>query len=446
MCPNQKIRTTSLVLLVAFLVTAAILFVLVPNMGRFFAYRYSAHFVDGYDLIASNLASGNGYRWQAGMGETMIREPGYPLFLAAVFKIAGYHIEAARFANWLLTIGIAWMIMRLTKMVTNDGGAALVASLLFLFHPGVLIAEARGGVEILSIFVALVFMLVLYRAVEKGNPWRYFVAGLVLGIVIQVRSTPLAFPALLLVYLCWTANSARERLRAIVNVATLVLGMAMVMMPWIMRNYMLVQKFVPTATVLGLAVQEGQYASQHLSFRRDYYAVQDEAGRERSDLATKLGLRFEGVYYYQVFYEARDEWGFYNGLLQRAEKTYVEHPSLLASCVGKNLFNFWFLGKTWTVTCLNMVIQVPVIVLALSGLHLLRKRGQLHRMGMMLTFALTIMFVTLPVIAAARYSIPVVAFLAIPASLSVLSMWHRCWAQGRTEAAPASSSIPQASC
>jgi 4-amino-4-deoxy-L-arabinose transferase-like glycosyltransferase len=420
------------VLLVVFLATATVLFLAVPKLDKVFAYRYSAHFVDGYDLIASNLATGNGYRWDANMGETMIREPGYPLFLAAVFKVGGYHIEAARFANWLLTIAIAFMIMRLTRIVTDDRRAALIASLLFLLHPGTIISEARGGVEILFILAILMFILALHQAVEKGTLSRYLVAGLALGIVVQVRSTPMVFPLFLLFYLGLSANGARERLRVVLNVAILVLGMAVVMAPWTIRNYLLVHEFVPTATIQGLALQEGQYACQNISSGRDYYVLQTEAGQKRVELATKLGVQ-SGTQYYQVFADARDEWKVNNALLQGARAEYEKNPALFAACVARNAFNFWFLGKTWVVTWLNMLLQIPLLILAINGLYLLGKRGLLLKMGIMLTFVLSLVAVHLAVAAEARYSIPVVAFLSIPASVSVLSTCRKCWTYARRE-------------
>jgi 4-amino-4-deoxy-L-arabinose transferase-like glycosyltransferase len=422
---KQKAGSTLPVLMAAFFVTGAMLFVAVPLFQKYSAHIYSMGFVDGYDLIADNLAHGNGYRWTANMSETMLREPGYPLFLAAIFKLAGYHIEAVRFANWLLTIGIAFMIMRLTRTVTDDRNTALIASLLFLFHPGTLIAEARGGVEIFFIFVALALMLALHRAVEKGEPWRYFIAGLGFGFVLQVRSTPLAFPALLLLFLCLTAKGSRERLRMALNVAILGLGMTIVMTPWVIRNYQLVHEFVPFTSLKGVALQEGQYTCQNRSFLGDFYAAGKGAGLERGELASQLGLRFEGAQYFQVFYDAHDELTFSNILFQKAEAEYVKHPELLAACVGRNLFNFWFLGKTWRITELNMLVQVPLLALALSGLYLLWKRGLLNRMGIMLMFVLSIFAVHLPLVAEARYSIPVFALLTIPASVSVLAIWRK---------------------
>jgi 4-amino-4-deoxy-L-arabinose transferase-like glycosyltransferase len=421
---KEKVSSAWAPLLVAFLATAAILFLAVPKLEKAFALRYSVLFQDGYDLIANNLAHGNGYRWDANMGETMIREPGYPLFLAAVFKLGGYHLEAARFANWLLSIGIAIMIMRLARLVTNDEKIALVASLLFLLNPGTLICEARGGVEVLFIFAMLVFMLALHEAVEKRSAWRYLIAGLALGVVVQIRSTPIVFPVMLLFYLCLTAAGMRERLRVVLNVAILTLGMLAVMAPWTIRNYRLVHEFVPTATVQGLALQEGQYTCQNISSGRSFYVLQTEAGQERDELAAQLGIQ-SGNLYYQLFANPQDEWKLNQALLQGAKAEYAKHPALFATCVARNAFNFWFLGKTWQVTSVNLVIQIPMLILAVHGLYLLHKRRQLRKMGLMLTFVLSIFVVHLAVIAAARYSIPVIALLTIPAGVSVISIWQK---------------------
>jgi len=280
-------------------------------------------------------------------------------------------------------------------------------------------------------------MLALQQAVEKGSLWRYLVAGLALGIVVQIRSTPMAFPVFLLFYLGITATGASERLRVVSNVAILVLGMAVVMAPWTIRNYLLVHEFVPTATIQGLALQEGQYTCQNISSGKSYYVLQTEAGQERVELATALGVQ-SGNQYYQVFANARDEWKVNNALLQLAKAEYIQHPALYAGCVARNAFNFWFLGKTWVVTWLNMLIQVPFLMLAVSGFYLMWKRGLLRKMGIMLMFALSIVAVHMAIIAAARYSIPVIAFLTIPASISVLSIWHKLSAHAERGMSPIS--------
>lgn len=421
----RRNRLAILVLLPVFFATAAILFIGMPILQRHAAYRYSLGFADGYDLLAKNLADGDGYRWRADMAETMTREPGYPLLLAAAFKIAGYRIEAARLLNLLLTVGIAVMLMALARRLTGDPRAPVIAALLFLVHPGTLIAEARGGVEILFIFVGFGFMLALHRAVEKGGLWRYLFAGLAFGVVVQVRSTPIAFPVLLLLYALFTATGARERLTAAFRVAILVAGMGLVMVPWVVRNYRLVHEFVPFSTISGLSSQEGLYMCRNVSFGDDLYPVGQAAGRIRGELARELGMRFEGAEYLQVFYDAHDETAFNRILYETAGKEYARNPGLLVGCFGKNLFNLWFLGKTWDVTKLNMLVQVPLLALVFYGLRIVWRRGGLRKMGILLTYVGSIAIIHLLVVAEARYSIPLLAFLAIPAGVAVTSIWDK---------------------
>ncbi len=43
----------------------------------------------------------------------------------------------------------------------------------------------------------------------------------------------------------------------------MVLAMMAVLSPWITRNYFLTGKFIPTASVLGVSAQAGQYIGKH---------------------------------------------------------------------------------------------------------------------------------------------------------------------------------------
>ena len=414
-----------LLLLPVFVATAAILFLGVPKFQHYIAYRYSTGVADGYGILAENLVDGNGYRWRADEAGTMLREPGYPLLLAAAFKVAGPSIESARLLNFLLTVGIAFMLIALARRMTSDPRAPVVAALLFLLYPGTLIAEARGGVEILFIFVGVGFMLALHWAVERGDLWRYLLAGLAFGAVVQVRSTPILFPGFLLLYTMFTAAGARQRLAAAGRVAILVVGMGLVMLPWVVRNYRLTHEFVPVATLGGVGLQEGLYMCQNVSFGDDLYPVGRAAGRIRGELAQDLGMRFEGAEYLQTFYDARDEVAFNRILYARAKNEYVSDPGLFAKCVGKNLFNFWFLGKTWTVTLLNMLLQVPVLALVFCGLWIVWRRGELRRMAILLVYVGSIIIVHLIIVAEARYSIPVLAFLSIPAAIAITAIGKR---------------------
>ena len=413
-----------LILFAAMVVNAAVVLVGLPEVRRPLAPTYSMDFGDLYDLIAKNLDQGNGYRVEPTMGNTMLREPGYPLLLAAVFKLGGYGIQQARVACVLLALGAALLLLQLTRNIIGDAMTALAASLLFLLYPGILVAEARAGIEIPSIFTMLLFMLVVYSAVEKGCLWRYWVAGLLLGVAVLVRSEVLLFPLFLLVYFFVGARGWAERRKVVERVAVLALGAAVVMSPWIIRNYFLVHEFVPTATVAGVAAQEGLYTCENAASGEPFWLEQENAGLERAELATQLGKPFVGPYY-QLFYTPHDEVAFNHALLNQVSTEYRRHPALLARCAAKNVFfNFWFLGKSWQSTLLNVMVQVPLLGLAIGGAAVLRRRGLLSKVSIALLYILYIPAVHAPIIAHARHSMLIVPFLVPLAAVSLVSAWR----------------------
>jgi 4-amino-4-deoxy-L-arabinose transferase-like glycosyltransferase len=405
---------------------ALLLFVVIPVTAEMFAGSYRVGFVDDYDEIANNVASGVGYRLDASMGETMMREPGYPLFLAGVFKIFGYGIDAARVANFLLALATVLLIRRVATKVSDDPAVPVVAALLFLYHPGVLLAEARGGVELLFMFVLLGFALTLHWAVERGLWRHYFIAGMVLGVAVLVRSTPLLLPLFILGFLFLTGRDIAERSRSIANVLVLVLGGATVLSPWIIRNYALVHEFVPTASVRSVAAQEGQYTCEHMTLGDSFQASQADAAEYRNAVARQLGVPFQGRYY-QYFYTPADELTFNRVLGERVRDRYMQNPSLLGKCMAKNLVNFWILGKTWKATAANTLVQGPLVAAAFVGAWLIWKRERARPSAMLMLGILVMLLVYLvavhaPIIAHARHSIPLVPVLAIFGSAATLQL------------------------
>jgi 4-amino-4-deoxy-L-arabinose transferase-like glycosyltransferase len=416
-------KSIFLVLLVAALLNAGIVLVALPKLSRPLMLTYSLNFGDLYDLIGRNLEEGSGYRVDAKMGPTMLREPGYPILLAAAFKVAGYDIQTARVVCVLLAFGAALLLLRLTLKITGDAMIAFWAALVFLLYPSTIFAEARAGIELPFIFTVLLFMLVLYSAVEKGSLWRYWAAGLLLGVVAMVRGQILLFPVFLFVYLMFASKRMSDRVKITLRLAILCFGMLIIMSPWIVRNYILVHKLVPTGSVAGIAAQEGLYACEDTT-SEPFYLAQTRAGFARAQLASQLGLPFTGPYY-QLFYTPQDEIKFNQALLKGVSAEYRSHPGVFARCTAKNVFfNFWFLGKRPQSTFLNLALQLPLLGLALAGVFILWKRGLLHQAAIVLLYIFYIPAVQSPIIAHARHSVLIVPFLAMLAAVSLVSAWR----------------------
>lgn len=419
-----------ILLTVGLLVNTAIVLVALPRMNGMISDKrgelaYGLQFGDLYDFIAKNLAQGYGYRVEPYMGETILREPGYPVLIAAMYKIGGYGNQVPRLTCVLLTFGAALILLRLTRKITGDSTVALIAALLFLLYPGTLVAEARAGNEIPCIFIMLLFILAVYRAVEKGSPWLYGVAGLLLGVAAMVRSEVLMFPVFLLTYLLFTSRGWGARRKVILRMVALAATTLVVMSPWIIRNYLLAHTFMASDTLGGVAAQEGLYTCEHLSQYDSFSLAQRGAGRERAEIARQLGLPFEGSYYYQFFYTPHDEVKFNRALLNQVSEEYRSHPTVLIGCATENiLYKFWFLGKTPQATRINMLVQVPMLAFALGGIIILFKLGLLRNAIIILLYIVYVPIIHAPIIAHARHSILLIAFLAVPAAVFLAWVWR----------------------
>jgi hypothetical protein len=399
-------------------VDAIIIFALLPAVSRHMGWAYNVNtYADGYDQLATNLAEGNGYRFYPDTAETLLREPGYPIVLAGIFLAFGKSFMAVKLTNMLLAIFIVCLMMQIARKLSNNSLLILGPPLLFLLHPETLIAESRGGVEMLFAFMLTVYALSLYKAISTNRWSDYLMSGVVLGLTVLVRSTPILFPLFLLGYLLFGRPNV-QAVAAVRNVAVMVIGMFLVLSPWIIRNYLLTARFVPTASVLGVSAQAGFYLSTHHAIGNAL--VDTEAARERNQLAHALGYHFKAGYY-QYFYSASDELAFSHYLFGKVMDHYKSSPRLFIATVVQNLFNFWCGGKTWKSVALDAIIQIPLIFLAVTGVLLWCRSGRAQDVAPLVLLIVYILAVSLPILAQARYCAAVVPFLSILAWMPVTS-------------------------
>ncbi len=412
--------TNSLIIclcVLAVVIHAMILFVAIPKISMRLHTSYNQdEYADGYDQLAMNVVEGNGYRMYPDTAKTLMREPGYPLFLAGIFYLFGKNFAIVKLTNMLMALGVAWLMIRLSRELSSSPVMIAGPPLLFLFHPGTLVAESRGGVEILYTLLLVVFMCMLYSAIKSDRSWKYLLSGGVLGLTVLVRSVPILFPFFLLAYLFLPERQGHRKFLVLRNIALMFLAMLVVVSPWIIRNYRLTGKFVPTASVVGVSAQTGQYILTHHS--SDDRRVDREAAQERNDLATELGYPFVAGYY-QCFYSSADELKFSSYLLKRVAAEYERSPELFLRVVATNLVYFWIGGKTGSSVRMNMIVQLPFLLLAIVGAVLCMRNHRFILIAPMLLLIIYSIGVSVPILAQARYSVPLIPYLSILACASI---------------------------
>jgi 4-amino-4-deoxy-L-arabinose transferase-like glycosyltransferase len=283
-------------------------------------------------------------------------------------------------------------------------------------------------------------MLTVYRALESRKWQDYVVSGVVLGATALVKGTPMLFPVWLFGY-CLIANRKQPKWDICRHFAILTMAMFVTMTPWIIRNYSLTKRFIPTATVLGVSAHAGLYDNTHVSTEENWAVADRNGARERRRIALELGYPFKNVQnaYYQDFYSSEDEVKFSDYLLKGVIGEYKGSPALFLECVRSNLFNLWFRGKTRTATLLNVITQVPYLCLAFAGAVLCIVRKRIRAAAPLLLLLAYVICVYVAILAQARYSVPLMPFVSILASVSVAAARRKFEGKGRraAEAVPA---------
>jgi 4-amino-4-deoxy-L-arabinose transferase-like glycosyltransferase len=358
----------------------------------------------------------------ADTSETLFRTPGFVIILVGIFAIAGKSLAAVKAFNMFMSLLTGWLLFKFASRITGSRFAALIACAIFLLYPATVIVESRGGPEATFTFSIVLFMLLFYRALDTLRYRDFALAGAAFGFSLLIKSTlALALPILFL----FSVVRQRERAslwRLTSLFAMSALAASLVLSPWVIRNYNLTGECIPTSTLGGLAAFQGLYVVEHRSTGKQHWELLNEAAEEQARIARDMGFRSQTTFFPQ-FYSAADEVRYYRALGDKAKAKYEKSPSLLLQVGAYNLWAFWFQGKTNKATTLNMVLTIPFLILSTIGAYVAVRRR--FCVGPLLLVVTTFVAVHLPLIAVARFYIPLVPLLAVPAALPIaLALLH----------------------
>jgi 4-amino-4-deoxy-L-arabinose transferase-like glycosyltransferase len=390
--------------------------------GQFPGVYSSGGFADGYDLIAWNLVQGNGYRLYPDTSLTMLRTPGFVLLLSVIFALFGKSLVAVQVVNVAFSSITAVLTHVLARKTGLSQTAGVIAALVFFFHPGILVAESRGGVECMLTLCLAASVLYALIAIERQNFGAFAIAGMLNGLAMLVKSSVAPILPALFLYSMWKMGDGFRRRKILAGMAICGFVTVLVMAPWVVRNYRLSGEFIPTMTVSGLVAFQGMYVIQHLDSHLEHFEILNRASDEQTAIANAMGLKSKGVFFLQ-FFRVEDEVSFYRELGNRALDNYIRDPKLILQGMAHNAWAFWAAGRTHSATMFNVILAVPLLVLSGIGLGAGLKRG----LGVFPFFLTIVTFMGphLFLIAVARLSLPLVPFMAIFAAIPLTDWFER---------------------
>jgi len=201
--------------------------------------------------MVENFLSGNGLI----VGENLkaYRPPLYPLFLILLTK-AGVGIVGIRMLQGLISAATIYLIYYLGSKIYNERVGTLAAGIasiypFFIFYSGFLLTET------LFIFLVIWCVLSFVNLIENDvSPFYGLVPGIVAGLAGLCRPTmELFFPFCLLFVLCGR-QAPRIKFKKVMFAS---IGFIFVLSGWVIRNYIVLDKFIPGTTMGGAVFWEG---------------------------------------------------------------------------------------------------------------------------------------------------------------------------------------------
>jgi 4-amino-4-deoxy-L-arabinose transferase-like glycosyltransferase len=395
-----------------------------------------------------------------------LRPPGYPYFLALIYKVMGRGYVAPRIVQALLGLLSVYLAFLLTK---RGFGIApgLVAAFIMAIYWIFIYYEGEFHAPAILIPLLLGFSMVVARWTEGATPRDGFVAGVILGLAAVTRPNVLMFLPAVAVWILWLTRRVPSRPRLAPALIGLLIGTAVAVLPVTIRNLVASGEFVPITSNTGVNLFMGNNAEANGLCDGDLPGVGDfstcfDYPAVIAELERQTGRQLTGA-------EAS------NVLAGRAIDFVRRNPGQTLRLAGRKALLFW---GPWEVTHNKVVelertssrvlsgipINFPAVAAlgVLGGLMLLvtgarrpgragkkksprsRAPGDLGRSadsgrswssevtvesstetGALLVVLAVSWFVSvLPFFAAARYRVPVIPFLAI---LGAVGMCRVVW-------------------
>jgi MFS family permease len=304
--------------------------------------------------------------------------PGAPLFYAGVYFLRGAaDPEAARIAVAVLGAGMVLLVYLLGR---RFGGplAGLFASLLAAIYPVFIDNTGQLLSEPIAAFTLAAAALAFFWASDRQRTWAWIVPGLLLGATALTRPEYLPFGALLGLVVLVRVGLRRGWARGFGSAALLVVSFALALAPWTIRNYVVLDRFVPVTTGGGKALFVATYLpgkGRQLPVKRALIerfthkrsvSDQEVAHTQMKDLLDRVARKYPDV--------DRDA---ALGRIGRENfrKYFRERPFAYMRMIATKMWNVWRRGSGPTMRAGGWItFHYAILAFALAGLAVLALR------------------------------------------------------------------------
>ena len=384
----------------------------------------------------------------------VIRTPGYPAFVAVIYKLFGVNTLPVAIAQAFVFAGICLIVYALTRRLAGERTATVAALMTALFPPlpyyGALVLT-----EVWTTLVLMAAMLACLRAVQQGRRRDFVLAGLLFSAATMVRPAFVLLPFGLAIAMPLFVPAERSDRRRIGNWAVLALVAAITMVPWFTYNYVYLGRFtLSPAGGVGRGLWEGSWqgrwsgrAHNDLTKTAEQDITTEELDRRVREIAAGEGIAADGMLtYVHEWRDIRVIWESPTDPMERARARVVADQEYLRAAlahIGEDVpgwmwrkltlgtFILWasdipirytdINATPWIVIRAIWLVQVILLLVAVAGLVVLLQRRKFAEAAL---FALTLLYVTgvhVPLLCETRQSLPVKPLVLALAAIAITS-------------------------
>jgi len=295
---------------------------------------------DAYLGIARGLSDGRGYSGPESETPTAFRPPLYPLLISSFAQpeqrwfLASFHL--------LMSLATAWFILKTAQSLGLSARGQIVAVGIYAVDPLMVRYTALPMTETLC---AMLCAWMLQRLTKPNHHPAFdgivsgltdaLIVGLVFGLGVLCRPSLWAWGGLLVVSWLWFSRNrpSRQRLRC---AATVITGVAVIVMPWFVRNCIVMESPILLTTHGGYTILLGNNESFYREVVQEPIGTVWDGSRGAGQQGWVNELNHEMEQAGITGEVERDRF-----MAVRARETIARHPRLfLQSCLLREL-RFW---------------------------------------------------------------------------------------------------------
>lgn len=323
--------------------------------------------------------------------------PLYPIFIAICLSVFGddqLSVKIVQIFVDSLTIVMIYMVMK----EIFDVETALLSAGIFSLYPFSTYLTISIASEPLFTFFLTGFVLSSVYAGRSTKWWYYCVSGILLGLATLTRSTTQFVPLMLPVMLILLGNRSRG---SIFCYATLCLSFVLVILPWTVRNYVVLEDFIPVGTSGGIVLLQGS--------SEKFLTIGGKPEMLQAHIPPAAGK------------PSQNDKFFARAAVERHVMHLQTDPIGFVRFMATKLARLWYATESGKNHNLILLSQLPLYVFAVIGVIFARVKGKTSAWILLciVAYFIALHWLSLPLF---RYMIPIMPYVIGLAAFAIVTV------------------------